>query len=142
MRAVAWFLLLLFCSVIEGAEGPRCGLMCKTEVQYSGLTWRQGVGMSLSFPLELYQPEQGVFWRQQTESTLPVSRLQTLPQDEQGWRLRRARPELRWKGDWGSGAVRLNGHRVRVRLQSPDKTQRLQFFWQPESVGLELQWRY
>ena len=142
MRAVAWFLLLLFCSAVEGAEGLRCGVMCNSEVQYAGLSWRQGVGMGLSFPLELYQPDPVVFWRQQTESTAPLSRLQTPAQDEQGWRLRRARPELRWKGEWGSGAVRLNGHRVRVRLQSLDQTQRLQFIWQPENVRLELQWRY
>ncbi len=73
MRTVAWFLLLLFCSAVEGAEGLRCGLMCNSEVQYAGLSWRQGVGMGLSFPLELYQPDPVVFWRQQTESTAPLS---------------------------------------------------------------------
>ena len=142
MRAVGLLILLLTCFAVQGVERPRCGLMCNSEMQYSGLTWRQSIGMGLSFPLELYQPEQRVFWRQQTESTAPLSQLQTPARDEQGWRLRRARPELRWKSDWGSGAVRLNGHRVRVRLQSLDQTQRLQFIWQPESVQLELQWRY
>ena len=87
MRALLWLLLTLFLSSVYGAESLRCGLVCNTEVQFSGLSWRQGIGMGLSFPLELYQPEPAISWDQQRELLqLPVLRARS--SDEQQWRLR------------------------------------------------------
>ena len=141
MRALLWLLLTLFLSSVYGAELLRCGLVCNTEVQFPGLTWRQGIGMGLTFPLELYQPEPAISWDQQRELLqLPVLRAHS--SDEQLWRLRSKRPELKWKGEWGSGAVRLNGHRLRLRLQNVEQTQQLQFTLEPEEMHLEFRLRY
>ena len=141
MRALLWLLLTLFLSSVYGAESLRCGLVCNTEVQFSGLSWRQGIGMGLSFPLELYQPEPAISWDQQRELLqLPVLRARS--SDELQWRLRSTRPELKWKGEWGSGAVRLNGHRLRLRLQNVEQTQQLQFTVEPEEMQLEFRLRY
>ena len=141
MRAVFLLLVTLFFSSVYGAESSRCGLVCNTEVQFSGLSWRQGIGMGLSFPLELYQPEPAISWDQQRELLqLPVLRARS--SDEQQWRLRSTRPELKWKGEWGSGAVRLNGHRLRLRLQNIEQTQQLQFTVEPEEMQFEFRLRY
>ncbi len=141
MRALVWLLLTFFLSSVYGAESLRCGLVCNTEVQFSGLTWRQGIGMGLTFPLELYQPESVISWEQQRELLqLPV--LQAPRSDEQLLRLRTTRPEFKWKGDWGAGAVRLNGHRLRLRLQNVEQTQQLQFTLEPEAMQLEFRLRY
>ena len=141
MRALLWLLLTLFLSSVYGTESLRCGLVCNTEVQFSGLSWRQGIGMGLSFPLELYQPEPAITWDQQRELLqLPVLRARS--SDEQQWRLRSTRPELKWKGEWGLGAVRLNGHRLRLRLQNVEQTQQLQFTVEPEEMQLEFRLRY
>ena len=97
--------------------------------------------MGLSFPLELYQPEPAISWDQQRELLqLPVLRARI--SDEQLWRLRSTRPELKWKGEWGSGAVRLNGHRLRLRLQNIEQTQQLQFTVEPEEMQFEFRLRY
>lgn len=141
MRALLWLLLTLFLSSVYGAELLRCGLACNTEVQFSGLTWRQGIGMGLAFPLELYQPERSISWDQQRES-LQLPALRVRSSDEQLWRLRSTRPELKWKGDWGSGAVRLNGHRLRLRLQNSEQTQQVQFTFEPEEMQFEFLLRY
>lgn len=141
MRALLWLLLTLFLSSVYGAELLRCGLVCNTEVQFSGLTWRQGIGMGLAFPLELYQPERSISWDQQRES-LQLPALRVRSSDEQLWRLRSTRPELKWKGDWGSGAVRLNGHRLRLRLQNSEQTQQVQFTFEPEEMQFEFLLRY
>lgn len=141
MRALLWLLLTLFLSSVYGAELLRCGLACNTEVQFSGLTWRQGIGMGLAFPLELYQPERSISWDQQRES-LQLPALRVRSSDEQLWRLRSTRPELKWKGDWGSGAVRLNGHRLRLRLQNSEQTQQVQFTVEPEEMQFEFLLRY
>ncbi len=141
MRAVFLLLVTLFFSSVYGAEPLRCGLVCNTEVQFSGLSWRQGIGMGLAFPLELYQPEPAISWDQQRELLqLPAQRAHS--SDEQLWRLRSKRPELKWKGEWGAGAVRLNGHRLRLRLQNIEQTQQLQFTVEPEEIQFEFRLRY
>lgn len=97
--------------------------------------------MGLAFPLELYQPEPIITWDQQRES-LQLPALRVRSSDEQLWRLRSTRPELKWKGDWGSGAVRLNGHRLRLRLQNSEQTQQVQFTFEPEEMQFEFLLRY
>ena len=97
--------------------------------------------MGLAFPLELYQPEPAISWDQQRELLqLPAQRAHS--SDEQLWRLRSKRPELKWKGEWGAGAVRLNGHQLRLRLQNIEQTQQLQFTVEPEEIQFEFRLRY
>ena len=56
--------------------------------------------------------------------------------------MRRLRPELRWNSEWGKAGLRLDGNRLRLRLDSADQLQRWQLTVDPDNVKFEFRLFY
>jgi hypothetical protein len=140
MCAVLLAVLMLLSFSAEAAGGLECGFGCTDELRFSGLTLPDQRRSGLSLPLELYRvPALG--WGTVPAAQVTPAQL-NLRLEPSSWHLQRARPEFKWQGEWGTGAIRLSGHRLRLRLQNLEQTGQLQFTLQPDVVNLEFRWRY
>lgn len=132
--------LMLLSFSAEAAGGLECGFGCTDELRFSGLTIPDPRRAEISLPVELYRvPALG-------GETVPAAQVTpaqlNLRLESSSWHLQRTRPEFKWQGEWGTGALRLSGHRLRLRLQNVEQTGQLQFTLQPDVVNLEFRWRY
>ncbi len=140
MRALLPVILIVSSLSADAVERLECGFDCVDELRLSGMQLSGGTGVGLSLPLELYRPSSSPWVTTPALQTTPAAL--NLRLEPSRWLFHRARPEFKWQGEWGSGMMRLDGHRLRLRFQNPDQTQQLQFTLKPDAVRLEFRWRY
>ena len=140
MRALLLVLLIVSSLSADAVERLGCGFDCVDELRLSGVQLSGSPQAGLSLPLELYRSSSSPWVTTPALQTTPAAL--SLRLEPSRWMLHRARPEFKWQGEWGSGMMRLGGHRLRLRFQNPDQTQQLQFTLKPEAVRLEFRWRY
>jgi len=60
----------------------------------------------------------------------------------EGWSWRRARPELNLRTEFGYTSLRIQGDRVKLRVESLDRTQQWQLYLSKEQIRMEYRWRF
>lgn len=138
MRLLLFGLWLWIAMPALSASRTLCWLDCEADLTLLLLSWQQRTPAG-SFQLQPESPEQNRLW-----PTAPPSLGASLPlsMQEGGWKLKRLRPELRWRSEWGDTGVRFDGNRVRLRLDSADRLQRWQLTVDPDDIKFEFRLAY
>lgn len=137
MRVLLLCLLLWPACALWAANRSLCWLDCEADLTLLMLDWRsKNANRWPQLAPAGDTAATSAIWPAALSGTLPLT------QDERGWHMRRLRPELRWNSEWGKAGLRLDGNRLRLRLDSADQLQRWQLTVDPDNVKFEFRLFY
>ena len=129
--------VVLYC-LANGSAGaePLCGIDCLNEWQYTLISVPVGAQRRLRLPVMFTATTTD------TASHPDSAPSQFSTQALGSLRIDRFRPHLDWNSALGDSSLRLNGNRLSLRFDSPDKLRQMQFSARSHEFKIEYRLRY